>query len=254
MNTVACFKYVPDMDSIKINSDRSLELKSALWEISQYDLRAVEEAVKLATESGGTAVALTVGGEILSNSKMRKAILSRGPAQLYGIQDETLENADSNLTAKALKAAIEKIGDIDLVICGEGSSDQYNQQVGNIIGGLLGWITVNAVSKIERADQKLILERSLEDGVEVIEVSTPAVLSVTADINIPRIPSMKDILAAGKKPVSIYTKEDVLCSSENVSIVKSVLAPKQNERLQHIIENADNEGIAKFAATIRHTL
>lgn len=254
MKVVACFKYVPDMDSLKVKADRTLDMSSAAWEIGQYDLRAVEEAVKLAAASDGTAVALTVGGEALTNSKMKKAILARGPAELIGIQDDAFVGADSCRTAKALKAAVEKIGDAELVICGEGSSDQYNQQVGNILGGMLGWTTVNSVSKIDWADGKLVLERSVEDGVEVIEVSLPAVISVTSDINVPRIPSMKDIMAAGKKPAAVSAADEIGGLAGEASVVRGVLAPEQKERMQQVIEKADEDGIAAFVAQIRKAL
>jgi len=254
MKIVVCYKIVPNSDDIGVNSDRSLKLQDAAMEIGQYDLRAVEEGTKLAAATEGTAIALTVGGEIVANSKLKKGVLSRGPAQMAAVQDEALDHADSLRTAKALKAAVEKIGDVDLVLCGEGSSDEYNQQVGNMLGGLLGWTTVNSVSKIEAAEGMLKLERSVEDGVEVLEVNLPAVISVTSDINTPRIPSMKEILAAGKKPASIFAAADIGGVAEAASQVESVLAPKQTERKQIIIESADEAGVAEFVAHIRKAL
>ena len=84
MKIVTCFKIVSDTEQIRINNDRTLSFDSSL-EISQYDLRAVEEAAKLASATNGTAVALTVGGESVMNSKMKKAVLSRGPSQLLAV-------------------------------------------------------------------------------------------------------------------------------------------------------------------------
>ena len=162
MKIVACYKIVPDADKIETKQDRTLSIDLSAVEIGQYDLRAVEEAAKIAEITDGIAVALTVGGDAVANSKMKKAILSRGPSEMFAVQDELLAFADSNQTAKALKAAICKMDDVDLVICGEGSSDQYNQQVGNMLGGILGWTTVNAVSKIEVVNDKLKIERSVE--------------------------------------------------------------------------------------------
>ncbi len=80
----------------------------------------------------------------------------------------------------------------------EGSADLYAQQVGVQLGELLGIPVINSVSKITVEDNKCIAERSLEDELEVLEISLPAVICVTTDINQPRIGGMKEILAAGK--------------------------------------------------------
>lgn len=254
MKIAACYKIVPDMETVSVKADRTLDMKSVNYEISAYDLRAVEEANKLVAANGGEVIAVTMGGDIVSNSKMKKAILSRGPSKMYGAQDASYENADTNQTAKILKAMLEKIGDVDLVICGEGSGDQYNMQVGNMLGGMLGWVTVNSVSKIDYDGEKLKLERTVEDGVEVFEASLPAVLSVTSDINVPRIPSMKDILGAGKKPSEVWKASDIDCAPAAASDVKGVLAPLQKERLKQVIATADEEGIAEFINQIRKAL
>lgn len=253
MKVIVCYKLVPNADEITVNADRTLKLSAASPEIGQYDLRAVEEGVKLAAATGGEAVALTVGGEVVANSKMKKAILSRGPAKMIAVQDDKFAKADSLRTAKALKGAVEKEG-ADLVVCGEGSSDEYNQQVGNMLGALLGWNCVNSVSKLEAADGKLRLERTVEDGVEVLEVALPAVISVTSDINTPRIPSMKDILGAGKKPSETLSANEVGGIAPASTAVKSVLAPKQKDRQNVIIEKADDAGIAEFVGYIRKAL
>ena len=80
------------------------------------------------------------------------------------------------------------------MLFGEGSGDIYAQQVGLLVGELLQLPVINAVSNIQRNGDRIVVERTLEDEVEVIELSLPAVLCVTSDINTPRIPSMKAIL------------------------------------------------------------
>jgi len=245
MKTLVCYKLVPEEEEIEVKRDRTLGLTKAQWKIGQYDLNAVEAGMKVKEESGGKGdiVVLTVGGEMVDNSKLKKAILSRGPAQMYGIRDEALTTADSYTTASVLKAGIEKIGDVDLVLCGEGSGDIYAQQVGAVLGVLLGWPTVNEVSKITPGYGKITVERSLEDGVEVLEVDLPAVACVTTDINIPRIPTMKDILGAGKKPFTIWSLAEVGAEVVSGSETISTLAPDQTARLKIIIEGGSEESI-----------
>ncbi|MCR6546952.1 electron transfer flavoprotein [Dehalobacterium formicoaceticum] len=240
MKIITCYKIVPEEQDIVVKDDRTLSFDRAEWKIGQYDLNAVEAGMKLAEATGGSASALSIGGKELENSKLKKGILSRGPKELFIIADDYLREADTFQTASALAAAIKKMGSFDLVLCGEGSSDLYAQQVGSQLGQLLGATTLNAVSKIIPEGNKLVVERTLEDEVEVLEVTLPAVLSVTTDINLPRIPGMKDILAAGKKPVTQWCLADI--GTENIDCPTrsiSTLAPEQTERKQIILEGEE---------------
>lgn len=254
MKIVVCYKCVPYDESIKRNSDGTLNLKDVTWEIGQYDLNAVELGVQLAAATGGAAVGLTANGEVVSNSKMKKGILSRGLSEMFGVQDESLAGADSYATASVVKAAVEKIGDVDLVICGEGSGDMYAQQMGNIVGGLLGWNTVNGVCAAVSEDGALGLERSVDDGVEVLNVVLPAVISVTGDINKPRIPTMKDILGAGKKPATVWSLEDIATQAACGAETLSVLAPAETERKKQILDASAEGALDEFASIIKKAL
>lgn len=255
MKILVCYKCVPFSEEIKVNSNRSLDTAVASLEVGQYDLRAVETAMRIKEADGESSVAvLTVGGDAVSNSKMKKAILARGPAEMYGVQDASLESADTFTTASVLKAAVEKIGDVDLVLCGEGSSDMYAQQVGNVLGAMLGWNTLNAVCAAERDGDGLRVERVVADGKEVLGVALPAVLSVTADINIPRIATMKDILGAGKKPATVWSLADVVSEVEAKNETISLLAPEETERKCVVFEDAGEENLAQFVSALKKCL
>lgn len=255
MKIAACYKAVPFSEEIEVRRDRTLDFSKASLEIGQYDLRAVETAMRLKEAAGeGSVVALTIGGETVSNSKMKKAILARGPAEMYGVQDDSLANADTYVTASCLRAAVEKMGDIDLVVCGEGSSDMYVQQVGNVLGAMLGWTTVNGVSAVTQIEGGLRIERVVSDGVEVLECALPAVITVAADINIPRIATMKDILAAGKKPATVWSLSDIGISPTVLSETESVLAPKKTERRREIFEGNTDDVLDAFAEALKKVL
>lgn len=92
-------------------------------------------------------------------------------------------------------------GGFDLILCGDGSADEYAQQVDVQLAARLGVPSVNAVTAIKAEGDSMVVERTLEDVVEEVEVPLPAVIAVTPDVATPRIPGMKDILAAGKKPM-----------------------------------------------------
>ena len=229
MNTVACYKITPDNQDVAVAPDGSIDLAHAAMVLGEYDLMAIEEAAKVAEATEGRAVLLTAGCEALGDTKLVKAALSRGASELYSVSDPALADADAFQTATVLAAALGKM-EYDLVICGEGSADRYEQQVGSLLGSLLGLPVVNAVSSIEPRDGSVVVERALENEVEVLEVALPAVVSVTTDINLPRIPQLKDILAAGKKPVTTWTLDEVGGLSSACVETVSVKAPGNVER------------------------
>ena len=269
MKIVSCFKVVFDDQDITINDDRSLCMDKAAASISSYDLNAIEAGTALLEtlngqpgtgcgdtgfDSGGELVALSVGGKLLDDSKLKKNLLSRGPDSLVLVADDSLGDLDSYATADALRAAIEFLGGFDLVICGDGSADRYAQQVGIQLGTLLGLPVLNCVSRLEPAKGKLMVERALEHDVQAIEVTLPAVISVTSDINKPRIAGMKQILAAGKKPVSMLSAADIGFRPQPTTETVGVLAPAESERIRYIIEGDSEEDIAGFARFLAEAL
>ncbi|WP_139653669.1 putative electron transfer flavoprotein FixA [Raoultibacter phocaeensis] len=250
MKIVACYKAVPDAQDIEANADGSLNLDRAETVLGEYDLVAIEQAAQLAEATDGTAVLLSAGGEKLNDTKLVKAALSRGAAELYRVVDPVLDEADAFQTARTLAAALEKIG-FDLAICGEGSADLYAQQVGLLTGSLLDLPVVNAVSGIEVQGDTIVVERTLENEIEVLEVALPAVVSVTSDAVLPRIPQLKDILAAGKKPVVTWSLDEVAPLSASPVETVSVKAPESIERKTVIYEGATDENIAELVSNIR---
>ncbi|HFZ8993971.1 TPA: electron transfer flavoprotein [Citrobacter freundii] len=253
MKLLACYKLVPEEQDIIIKADNTLDMTRTGEKLSPFDLNAIEEAVQLAGEND-EVMALCVGGKALDNAKLRKDLLSRGPHSLYMVRDDRLENSLPHDTARAIAAAAQKIG-FDLLLCGEGSGDLYAQQTGLRVGEILQLPAINSVSHIEVNDGYVTVERTLENEVEIIDVPLPAVLCVTSDINEPRIPSMKAILSAGKKPVTQWNADDVdwAPAQAEVELVK-VYAPQQTERKHIIIEGDGSEEVALLAEHLSKVL
>jgi len=247
MRIIACFKVSPEDQEIQAQPDRTLSFERAPWKIGPYDLNAIEAARQLADQTGGTVIGLSAGGAALTNAKLTKDALSRGLDELATIIDDAMAGAESFQTASALAQGVAQLGDVDLVLVGAGSSDAYTQQVGNQLGVLLGWPVLNAVDAIKADGDRLVVDRVLENGVQVVEVTLPAVLSVTAGINEPRIAGMKDILAAGKKPVTALSLTEPLPAP--TATLQSVLAPELLARQHVLFEGAD--AVAGLAAHLK---
>ncbi|EGY1150263.1 electron transfer flavoprotein FixA [Salmonella enterica subsp. enterica] len=249
MKILTCYKCVPDEQDIVINNeDGSLDTRKADAKISQYDLNAIEAACQLKKQAGDVVVtAMSVGGQALTNAKGRKDVLSRGPDDLIVVIDELFAQSLPQQTA----AAAQKAG-FDLIICGDGSSDLYAQQVSLLLGETLHIPAINGVRNIlSLSEDAFIVERELEDEIETLHIPLPAVVAVSTDINSPQIPSMKAILGAAKKPVQVWSAADIGFSAAADYSSQRVAAPKQRERQRIVIQGEGEEQIAAFAENLR---
>ena len=252
MNIVAAFKVVPDDQDIQVASDRSLDYSKAKNTVSAYDLNALEAAAQLAAaEPGSKVVAVSAGPASIDDSKLKKNVLARGVDELYLTADDACANLDANATAAALAELLSKVGAWDVVLCGDGSADNYAQQVDVQLAARLGVPVVNGATRIAAKGGALEVERTLEDVVETVEVPLPAVVSVAPDIAEPRIPGMKDILAAGKKPMNVAAAD---ASFDAKVEVVSCQAPEQAERKLEIMDASEDGAIERFAAALKAAL
>lgn len=209
MKIVACYKIVRDERDLAVAPDRTVSFDGCALRVGDYDLNALEAGAELAAATAGELVGLTIAGPEARDTKLRKGVLSRGVDAVASVVDPALADADAGTTAQVLAAAVGRLDGCDLVLCGEGSADRYSQQVGAQLAAVLGLPYVNSVRSVEPSGTGVLVERTLEREVETLQVPLPAVLSVTADANTPRIPSMKDILGAAKKPATEWSPADL---------------------------------------------
>ncbi|MEG0419122.1 putative electron transfer flavoprotein FixA [Gordonibacter sp.] len=250
MNTVVAFKVVSDDQDIMVTSDDQLDFSKAEQIISVYDLNAIEAAAQVAADAGGSVTAITVGPRAIDNSKLKKNVLSRGIDELYMVADDACANMDAHATSSVLGAMVKNLS-FDLIICGDGSADDYAQQVDVQLAAKLDIPVVNGVTELKVEDGRATVKRLLENEIEVLSVPLPAVLSVTPDAALPRIPGMKDILAAGKKPMHVT---DAASVPERAITVVECKAPEQAMRKMEILKASDSGAIEQFAAEIKAAL
>ena len=139
-------------------------------------------------------------------------------------------------SARLLAKAIEKIGEYDLILLGDGSTDNYSGEVPPRLAELLGLPQVAFAREIELLDGAIRVTRDLEDALEVVDVDLPAVVSVTSELNTPRLPPLSAILKAGRKPLQTWGTDDVGITADEVGPdaavveVLSNLAPVQDRK------------------------
>ena len=252
MNIIVPIKVLADDQDIVVAADRSLDDSKAHRIVSTYDLNAIEAAAQLAAANeGSNVVAVTVGGADIDDSKLKKNVLARGVDELYMTADDACKGLDARATAVALAELVSKVGDFDVVLCGDGSADNYAQQVDVQLADALGLPVVTAVSAVSVEGAVATCDRMLETQLQTVQVDLPAVISVVPDIALPRIPGMKDILAAGKKPSSVNAASDVEAAVVDVVETK---APQQAERKMEMLDASVDGDLEKFAAALKAAL
>lgn len=211
MKIVACIKQVPDTTDVRIDPETRTLVREGVESITNpFDEYAVEEALLTREKYGGEVHVITMGPpqaiEVLKNA------LAIGSDYVYLISDNAFAGSDTWATAYTIAHAIKKIGAVDLVICGKQAIDGDTAQVGPGVATQLGIPQLTYVSKVREIDpenKRIVVERMLEDGKEIVESCLPALITVVKDINEPRLPSLLGIKKAAKTEIPTWTIEDL---------------------------------------------
>jgi electron transfer flavoprotein beta subunit len=218
MNIVVCVKQVPDTWAEKklSDSDKTVDRDGVEGVMNELDEYAVEEALRIKEARGdGTVTVLTMGPEKAVET-IRKA-LSMGADQAVHLVDSGLHGSDALTTSYALAKALDTI-EHDLVILGVESTDARMSVIPAMLAERTGAAQLTFARKVEVSDGTVKIERQTDIGYDVVEASTPAVVSVVEKINEPRYPSFKGIMAAKKKPLTTLTLADASIEAGNVGL------------------------------------
>jgi len=215
-----CIKQVPETTDVKINPATNTLVREGVASIpNPFDEFALEEALLTKEKHGGEVHVLTMGPpqavEVLKNA------LAVGADKVYLLCDREFAGADTLATAYTLAKAIEWIGGVDLVICGKQAIDGDTAQVGPGIATRLGYPQVTYVSKVREVDpanRKIVVERMLENGKEVVQSSLPCLITVLKDINEPRIPSLMGIRKASKAQIPTLMAKDIPVDPDRIGL------------------------------------
>lgn len=204
MNIVVLVKQVPDTWAEKRldPSDKTLDRAAVDAVVNEMDEFAIEEALRLSEAHGGEVTVVSMGPEKASES-IRKA-LSMGAGKAIHVVDEALKGSDAAGTSLVLAKALERAGDVDLVIAGSEASDGQTSMVPAMLAERLGLpqLTFAKQVEVDPGAGVVRIQRLTDDGYEVVEAATPAVVSVVEKINEPRYPSFKGSWRRRRSPWS----------------------------------------------------
>src|SRR5215212_5791426 len=215
MHIVVCMKQVPRDNSVKINSDMSINADGIEQIMNLFDEYAVEEALLWNEKVGRKVPVLSMGPEEWKE-QIRRA-LAMGATDALLLSDPAFAKLDVLGAARAVAAAITKLGDVDMVICGRNSTDDESGAFGPALARVLGWPQLTYVGKIAELDEggkRIVAERHLEEQIETVESRLPAVVTVVKDINEPRYPSLLRIKRVAKVEIPVWATADLGLSAE----------------------------------------
>ena len=248
MRIVVAYKWACDPEEATVRADGTVDWSRAKPGLSAYDPVAIELARRYSDAAGAELIGVTAGGKGVAAPIAAKAALGRGLDRVVIVEDESLAGAGRSELAAVLAGVIRHVGDVDLVITGDSSVDVAAKMVPTVLAGELGWPAVAEVTSIAGQAAALRVERATPGGVQVLEVSGPAVLAAAADAAVPSVPGMKDLLAAGKKPVERLELAALKVPARNaVMMVTSRALPERKARQGQLIDTADP---AKAAAEL----
>jgi len=209
MHIIVLVKQVPDTSEVKINRETNTLIRDGVPSIiNPYDRYAIEEALRLREKHGGKVTAVTMGPP--QAAEALKETVSLGVDDVVLLSDRAFAGADTWATSYALSQGIRKIGDFDLVIAGKQAIDGDTAQVGPETADMLGIPFVAYIRKIEQVEgKKMVAERLMDEGYDVVETSLPALITVVKEINEPRIPSLKGKMKAKSLKVTAWSAADI---------------------------------------------
>lgn len=224
------FKWVLDEADVRIGDDLSVDLSAAVRKISDYDKNGIEAGRRAAEQLQGSAIGVSCGGD--ETKKAFVDALARGLDA--GVWVKTAETASAAVAARAI-AAVARERDVALVVCSEGSSDDYARQTGSRVGALLDWPVATSVLSLQVEGDVAFVRRRMDSCEQVVRLQLPAVVSVLPEINPAPIPGLKAVLAAKKKEVA-ELDASTLGIDEESGIVLDGMSGYANERKNVLIE------------------
>ncbi|MDI6757208.1 MAG: electron transfer flavoprotein subunit beta/FixA family protein [Endomicrobiia bacterium] len=221
MNIIVCIKQVPNTTNVQIDEKTgTLKREGVEAVINPFDEYAIEEGVRLKERFGGRVTIITMGPP--QAEKALRDALARGADDAILVSDRAFAGADTWATSYTLARAIRTLGEYDIIICGKQATDGDTAQVGPGVAEMLDVPHVAHVKKIENIENNLMtVERMMEDGYDVIEAPLPALVTVVKEINTPRLPSLKGMLASKKAVIPHWGAKELGADKDSIGLAGS---------------------------------
>lgn len=250
MKIVLCIKQVPDTADIKWTENNTLQREGVESIINPFDTYAIETALRLKDRIKDVSITVISMGPPQAVEIIKKAI-AMGVDDGFLVSDKKFAGADTVATSKTLAAAIkEKVGDADLIICGQFATDGDTAQTGPSIAQNLGFAQVTYVKEItDYKNGVLTVKREVEDGIEIVDVKLPAVICMLKCDYEPRRAHIEGFVNAHNANVKVFGHDDIKLSPEDVGMkgsptyVSKAFRPEQKHGGEVIIPSSVQEAV-----------
>jgi electron transfer flavoprotein beta subunit len=251
MRFIICVKQVPETNDLKFDPNANLVLKEGVSTIiNPFDQFTLEEAIKIRQE-GDEIIAISIGDTETKSTLMR--CLALGADRAILLDDDNFKDSDTFATSSILAAAIKKIGDYNIIFCGNSSFDTGSSQVGPELAALLNIPQITYAESVENVENgKVRVKAQTDEGYRIVESKLPLVITgIPASSFQPSIPPLPKILAARKKPFDVWTAEDIEGDKSKfgiggslIKIIKLYKPPKREEGI--VLTDDPNTAVEKL--------
>lgn len=229
MEILVCIKQVPETNEVEVDEKTGVLKREGIdSKMNPYDLYAIETALSLKEEYGGRVTVITMGPP-QAKTIIQEAFMMGADAG-YILSDRRFAGADTLATSYTLASGIKKIGNFDVIIAGMQTTDGDTAQVGPAIGEILNLPHVAYVRRVVSATAgSLTVEQDMAESVETVEVQFPALITVTKEVNQPRLPSFRRKLVTRDWEIKMYSLDDFEDQNDEHYGLKG--SPTQVERI-----------------------
>ncbi len=262
MNILVCLKQIldPEVPARDFRVDaarREAEQGSANLVTNIFCENALETALQLRERAGGAKITVLSYGRPTAEDSLRKALAMKADAAALVVADEgDAATPDPLAVARVLAAAVRRLGEFDLIMTGREAGDWGAGQTGGLLAEELGLPCVSFVDTIEPSGGGLRLKRQTDTGWEVLEASTPVVVTVTNDEhNVPRIPKVRDVMMSYRQPLTKFTPDDLGLTPDARDAngyyeVAELFIPEKETRCDFVAGDTLDERVEAFARRI----
>ncbi|MDO4773121.1 MAG: electron transfer flavoprotein subunit beta [Bacillota bacterium] len=228
MKIIVCVKQVPDTTEVKIDKETNRLIRDGVPSIlNPDDANALQQALELKEQNEDVHVTVITMGPPQAEEMLIEC-LAMGADEAYLLTDRAFGGSDTWATSNAIAAGIKKIGEYDLILAGRQAIDGDTAQVGPQIAEKLDLPQVTYVEDLKIEGKKLIVQRQLEDGYEMIELQMPALLTAVKELNEPGYMYVDKIFEAFDKEIKVLTINDVDITTDAVGLKSSPTRVKRS--------------------------
>ena len=252
MRIVVPIKQVPETNAVKMDPETGTMIREGVEAIvNPLDLYAIESALRLRERFGGEVVTITMGPH-KALSALREAV-AMGCDSAILLRAKEFAGSDTWATSCVLAAAIRRMGNCDLIVCGERATDGDTGQVGPATAAFLDLPVATYVSAIEVCDSRaLVVRRLVEDGYEMLRIQLPALLTVVKEVAEPRLPTLRGKRKARAMEIPVWGPDNLDLNPDQLGLkgsptrVVKIFRPKVTRECEKIVAS-DEPSLYKAA-------